>query len=162
VTLIDTGDSTETGGRLGRVRSYLGDEPFCFTYGDGVADVDMTALIAHHREQGLQATLTAVQPPGRYGALHLDGDRVGNFQEKADGEQSWINGGFLVLEPSVCDLIHSDTCLFEADVLSELARRGQLAAYRHQGFWQSMDTLRERTRLEALWESGQAPWKLWS
>ena len=162
VTLIDTGDSTETGGRLGRVRSYLGDEPFCFTYGDGVADVDMAALIAHHRQQGLQATLTAVQPPGRYGALHLDGDRVGNFQEKADGEQAWINGGFLVLEPSVCDLIHSDACLFEADVLSELARRSQLAAYRHHGFWQSMDTLRERTRLEALWESGQAPWKLWS
>ena len=131
VTLIDTGDKTETGGRLGRVRSYLGDEAFCFTYGDGVSDVDMGALIAHHRAQ-------------------------------ADGEQAWINGGFLVLEPSVCDLIHSDACLFEADVLAELARRDQLAAYRHEGFWQSMDTLWERNRLEVLWESGEAPWKLWS
>jgi glucose-1-phosphate cytidylyltransferase len=162
VTLVDTGDHTQTGGRLARVSSYLGDGPFCFTYGDGVADVNITALLDHHRSQGCAATLTAVQPPGRYGALHLEGERVQQFQEKPDGDNAWISGGFFVLDPSVCGLISGDGCVFEADVLPELARRGDLAAYRHHGFWQPMDTLRERSRLESLWEAGQAPWKLWT
>ncbi len=162
VTLVDTGDLTQTAGRLARVRPYLGDGAFCFTYGDGVADVNVQALLEHHRRSGRVATLTAVQPPGRYGALHLEEGRVRNFQEKPDGDNAWINGGFFVLEPSVCDLIAGDDSVFEADVLPELARRGELAAYCHRGFWQPMDTLRERNRLEELWQSGAAPWKLWS
>lgn len=161
VTLVDTGESTQTGGRLARVRSYLGEQPFCFTYGDGLADVDVAALVQHHSCQGLQATLTAVQPPGRYGALHLEDHRVRQFQEKPDGDNAWINGGFFVLEPSVCDLIRGDASVFEADVLPRLAADGQLSAFRHSGFWQPMDTLRERNRLEALWQGGQAPWKCW-
>jgi len=162
VTLVDTGEATQTGGRLRRVRPYLGSDPFCFTYGDGVADVDIAALLAFHRGHGRSATLTAVQPPGRYGALHLEQERVAHFQEKPDGDNSWINGGFFVLEPSVCDLIHGDDCVFEADVLPQLAATGQLAAYRHRGFWQPMDTLRDRNRLDALWQSGAAPWAVWS
>jgi len=162
VTVVDTGDLTQTGGRLARVRSYLGDESFCFTYGDGVADINIQALLDHHRLAGRCATLTAVQPPGRYGALHLIDGQVANFQEKPDGDNAWISGGFFVLEPSVFDLIDGDGCVFEADVLPELARRGQLSAYCHRGFWQPMDTLRERNNLETLWESGSAPWKLWS
>ena len=161
VTLVDTGDLSQTGGRLGRVRPYLNGSSFCFTYGDGVADVDIRALIAHHQRHGMQATLTAVQPPGRYGALHMDGDSVREFQEKPDGDNAWINGGFFVLEPSVLDLIDRDGCSWEADVLPRLADLGQLSAYRHKGFWQPMDTLRDRSRLEELWGSGQAPWKLW-
>ena len=161
VTLVDTGELSQTGGRLGRVRAYLGEESFCFTYGDGVADVNISALVEHHRRQGAQATLTAVQPPGRYGALHLEGDAVRQFQEKPDGDNAWINGGFFVLEPAVLDLIDSDGCSWEADVLPRLAAAGQLNAYRHHGFWQPMDTLRDRSRLEELWTSGQAPWKLW-
>jgi glucose-1-phosphate cytidylyltransferase len=161
ITLVDTGDLSQTGGRLGRVRSYLGDDDFCFTYGDGVADVNITALVEHHRRQGLQATLTAVQPPGRYGALHLEGDAVRQFQEKPDGDNAWINGGFFVLHPSVLALIQADSCSWESDVLPQLAAAGQLSAYRHQGFWQPMDTLRDRSRLEDLWASGKAPWKLW-
>jgi glucose-1-phosphate cytidylyltransferase len=162
VTLVDTGELTQTGGRLARVRPYLGEGPFCFTYGDGLADVDVTALVEHHRARGLQATLTAVQPPGRYGALHLEQDLVRQFQEKPDGDNAWINGGFFVLEPSVCDRIHHDDCVFESEVLPALAAAGELSAFRHAGFWQPMDTLRERNRLEALWEAGQAPWKRWS
>ena len=161
VTLVDTGDTSQTGGRLWRVREYLDGSSFCFTYGDGVADVDIGALIAHHRREGRQATLTAVQPPGRYGALHLDGDTVCQFQEKPDGDNAWINGGFFVLEPSVLDRIVGDHTIWEEDVLPQLAADGQLSAYRHPGFWQPMDTLRDRTRLEQLWASGQAPWKLW-
>jgi len=161
VTLVDTGELSQTGGRLGRVRSYLNNESFCFTYGDGVADVDVGALLEHHRQQGRQATLTAVQPPGRYGALHLDAGAVQQFQEKPDGDNAWINGGFFVLETSVLDRIAGDGTSWEADVLPQLAADGQLAAYRHTGFWQPMDTLRDRTRLEELWARGQAPWKLW-
>ncbi|EDY39211.1 glucose-1-phosphate cytidylyltransferase [Cyanobium sp. PCC 7001] len=161
VTLVDTGESTQTGGRLARVRPYLGEGSFCFTYGDGLADVDVAALVRHHTGHGLQATLTAVQPPGRYGALHLEEDRVVQFQEKPDGDNAWINGGFFVLEPSVCDLIADDASVFEADVLPRLASQGQLSAFRHSGFWQPMDTLRERNRLEALWDGGRAPWKHW-
>ena len=161
VTLVDTGDASQTGGRLGRVRPYLNGSCFCFTYGDGVANVDMSALIAHHQREGKQATLTAVQPPGRYGALHLVGNAVVQFQEKPDGDNAWINGGFFLLEPSVLDLIEDDGSSWEGDVLPKLAAAGELSAYRHQGFWQPMDTLRDRTRLEELWASGQAPWKLW-
>lgn len=161
ITLVDTGELSQTGGRLGRVRSYLDDGCFCFTYGDGVANVDIGALIAHHKNHGREATLTAVQPPGRYGALHLEGDTVKRFQEKPDGDNAWINGGFFVLQPSVLERIAEDRTSFESDVLPQLAADGQLSAYRHPGFWQPMDTLRDRTRLEELWASGEAPWKLW-
>lgn len=161
ITLVDTGEHSQTGGRLGRVRSYLDADDFCFTYGDGVADVNITALVEHHRRLGLQATLTAVQPPGRYGALHIEGDSVLQFQEKPDGDNAWINGGFFVLQPSVLDLITADDCSWESDVLPRLAATGQLSAYRHHGFWQPMDTLRDRSRLEDLWARGQAPWKTW-
>lgn len=161
VTLVDTGEMTQTGGRLGKVRPYLNGESFCFTYGDGVADVNITGLLAHHQSQGREATLTAVQPPGRYGALHLDGDTVSQFQEKPDGDNAWINGGFFVLQPTVLDRIDGDNTSWEADVLPRLAADGQLAAYRHQGFWQPMDTQRDRSRLEDLWARDQAPWKLW-
>ncbi|MFZ9462183.1 MAG: glucose-1-phosphate cytidylyltransferase [Vulcanococcus sp.] len=161
VTLVDTGEMSQTGGRLRRVRSYLKGESFCFTYGDGVADVDIGSLIEHHRREGRQATLTAVQPPGRYGALHLEAGAVQQFQEKPDGDNAWINGGFFVLEPSVLDLIEGDGSSWESDVLPQLAVSGQLSSYRHTGFWQPMDTLRDRTRLEELWAKGQAPWKMW-
>ena len=161
VTLVDTGDSSQTGGRLRRVRSYVEDSSFCFTYGDGVASVNVAALVSHHQREGRQATLTAVQPPGRYGALHLEANEVKQFQEKPDGDNAWINGGFFVLEPSIFDLIENDQTSWESEVLPLLSASGQLSAYRHAGFWQPMDTLRDRTRLEELWASGQAPWKLW-
>lgn len=161
VTLVDTGDLSQTGGRLGRVREYLDDDSFCFTYGDGVADVNIAALISHHRREGREATLTAVQPPGRYGALHLEDDAVNQFLEKPDGDNAWINGGFFVLEPSVLDHIAEDGTSFESDVLPQLAADGQLNAYKHSGFWQPMDTLRDRTRLEDMWAKGEAPWKMW-
>ena len=161
VTLVDTGEKSQTGGRLLRVRDYLDDSSFCFTYGDGVADVNIAALIAHHKCQGRQATLTAVQPPGRYGALHLQRDLVQQFQEKPEGDNAWVNGGFFVLEPSVLDLIGGDLTNWEADILPQIAINGQLSAYRHRGFWQPMDTLRDRNRLEELWANDQAPWKIW-
>ena len=161
VTLVDTGEMSQTGGRLGRVRDYLGDDCFCFTYGDGVSDVDISSLISLHKREGREATLTAVQPPGRYGALHLDGDAVNQFQEKPDGDNAWINGGFFVLQPSVLDRITEDGTSFESDVLPQLAADGQLSAYKHSGFWQPMDTLRDRTRLEEMWSRGEAPWKMW-
>ena len=161
VTLVDTGEKSQTGGRLLRIRDYLGDSSFCFTYGDGVADVNIGALIEHHRQQGRQATLTAVQPPGRYGALNLEGNAVSRFQEKPDGDNAWVNGGFFVLEPTVLDLIDGDFTNWESDVLPKLAINGQLSAYRHRGFWQPMDTLRDRKRLEELWGNGKAPWKIW-
>jgi glucose-1-phosphate cytidylyltransferase len=161
VTLVDTGETSQTAGRLARVSTYLDESSFCFTYGDGVANVDITALIANHKQSGRLATLTAVQPPGRYGALHLEGGDVRQFQEKPDGDNAWINGGFFVLEPSVLNQIKDDQTSWEADVLPKLAASDQLNAFRHSGFWQPMDTLRDRTRLEELWSSGQAPWKLW-
>ena len=161
VTLVDTGDSSMTGGRLARVREYL-DDTFCFTYGDGVADVDVQALVAQHRAEVRQATLTAVQPPGRYGALGLDGHQVTNFQEKPDGDGGWINGGYFVLEPSVIELVADDACIWEQEPLNTLASTGQLSAYFHRGFWQPMDTLRDRQRLEELWAAGKAPWKVWT
>jgi len=161
VTLVDTGDESMTGGRLARVRDFLGDDSFCFTYGDGLADVQIDSLISHHQQMGKLATLTAVQPPGRYGALHLEAGSVLQFQEKPDGDNAWINGGFFVLQPDVLDWIDDDSTSWEADVLPRLAEAGQLSAYRHKGFWQPMDTLRDKTRLEDLWNSGEAPWKRW-
>ena len=161
VTLVDTGDLSQTGGRLKRVKQFLGKGPFCFTYGDGVADVDITSLLAHHQREGREATLTAVQPPGRYGALSLDSSTVKYFQEKPEGDNSWINGGFFVLQPSVLERIPDDLASFESDVLPLLAAEGQLSAFKHHGFWQPMDTLRDRNRLEDLWQSGSAPWKIW-
>ena len=162
VTLVDTGESSMTGGRLRRVKDYVGNEAFCFTYGDGVADVDVSALIAFHKQQKRLATLTAVQPPGRYGALQMgpDGD-VRGFQEKPEGDGGWINGGFFVLEPEVIDLIEGDATTWEQEPLKGLASRGQLSAFHHSGFWQPMDTLRDRMYLEGLWNEGKAPWKVW-
>jgi len=162
VTLVDTGEETMTGGRLKRVRDYVGDEEFCFTYGDGVSDVDITALVAFHRSSGKQATLTAVQPPGRFGALRFDGeDCVTSFQEKPVGDGGWINGGFFVLKPAVFDYIEGDATSWEAAPLQALAADGKLNAFKHHGFWQAMDTLRDKNHLEELWQKGKAPWKLW-
>ena len=161
VTLIDTGENTLTAGRLARVREHLRNDLFCFTYGDGVADVNIHALLEFHLKSNLLATLTAVQPPGRYGALELIGDRVHCFHEKPDGDNAWINGGFFVLNPSVIDLIDGDDVMWEQEPLQKLALQGQLSAYKHHGFWQPMDTLRDRQLLEQYWANGQAPWKLW-
>jgi len=163
VTLVDTGENTMTGGRLKRVRDYVKDEEaFCFTYGDGVGDVDITSLIAFHQQHGKQATLTATRPPGRYGALKFGpNDAVDHFQEKPDGDGSWINGGFFVLHPSVIDRIENDSSSWEGQALSGLAKDGQLSAFKHAGFWQPMDTLREKVMLNDLWNSGKAPWKVW-
>ena len=162
VTLVDTGDETMTGGRLRRVARYIGnDDAFCFTYGDGLADVDIGKQIAFHRAHGKHATVTAVQPPGRYGALQRDGDQVGGFLEKPRGDGGWINGGFFVLSPAVIGLIAADETSWEQEPLNALARTGQLMAFEHRGFWQAMDTLREKNLLEDLWASGKAPWKLW-
>jgi glucose-1-phosphate cytidylyltransferase len=162
VTLIDTGEDTMTGGRLKRVAPYVQDEAaFCFTYGDGVADVNIGAQIEFHQNHGKLATVTAVQPPGRYGALQLDGTVVRGFTEKPRGEGGLINGGFFVLSPDVLTLIEGDDTSWESAPLEALARRNQLMAFEHHGFWQPMDTLREKTLLEQLWESGRAPWKVW-
>ena len=162
VTLVDTGEGTQTGGRLKRVMRYLTlDEPFFFTYGDGVSDVDLNKLVAFHKRHGKRATVTAVVPPGRYGALSIDGDRVQHFIEKPAGDNTFINGGFFVLDPSVTGLIKGDDVAWEAEPLERLASGGELMAYRHTGFWQPMDTLREKMQLEQLWNSGKAPWKVW-
>ncbi|HEX5707256.1 MAG TPA: glucose-1-phosphate cytidylyltransferase [Pyrinomonadaceae bacterium] len=161
VTLVDTGAETMTGGRLRRVRPYLeGEEAFCFTYGDGLADVDVTALVRFHREQGVLATVTAVQPPGRFGALVLEGSRVADFREKPEGD-GWINGGFFVLSPRVIDYIEGDETVWERAPMERLAREGELANYTHRGFWQPMDTLRDKNQLEEMWAAGRAPWKVW-
>lgn len=163
VTLVDTGEITMTGGRLKRVGDYLrNEEAFCFTYGDGVADVDVTALIRSHRASGKRATITAVQPPGRYGALEMDGSDVKGFMEKPKGDGGWINGGYFVLSPEVLDYIDGDATSWEAEPLARLAEDGNLQAYFHTGFWQPMDTLREKTQLESLWADNRAPWKTWS
>jgi glucose-1-phosphate cytidylyltransferase len=162
VTLVDTGEHTMTGGRLRRVREYLkDDEAFCFTYGDGVADVDIGASIAFHRSHGKLATVTAVQPPGRYGSLNLNGNQVQSFQEKPQGDGAWINGGFFVLSPKVIELIDGDSTLWEREPMETLAAQSQMQAHFHRGFWQPMDTLRDKNHLESLWQSGAAPWKIW-
>ncbi len=162
VTLVDTGEETLTGGRLRRVANYVKNEnAFFFTYGDGVADVDVTAQLNFHRQHGKLATVTAVQPPGRYGALLRDGDSVAGFQEKPPGDGAWINGGFFVLSPKVIDFIDGDGISWEEKPLQMLASLGELRAFEHKGFWQPMDTLRDKTHLEHLWSSNQAPWKIW-
>ncbi|MBC1260309.1 glucose-1-phosphate cytidylyltransferase [Synechococcus sp. BSF8S] len=161
VTLVDTGDSTLTGGRLKRVANYLNDGSFCFTYGDGLADVDITALIDFHRQEGRWATLTAVQPPGRFGSIAFERGRVLSFEEKPQGDGGWINGGFFVLEPEVLSAISGDDDVWERDCLPQIAARHQLNAFQHHGFWQAMDTLRDKELLERLWQEGTAPWKTW-
>jgi len=163
VTLVDTGENTMTGGRIKRIQPYVGNETFCLTYGDGVSDVDIRALLAYHREQGVTVTLTAVQPPGRFGAFSLSEGQtlIESFKEKPKGDGAYINGGFFVVEPAAFDLIAGDETVWEREPLEQLAQRGQLAAYRHHGFWHPMDTLRDKNYLEGLWQSSQAPWKIW-
>jgi glucose-1-phosphate cytidylyltransferase len=160
VTLVDTGEETMTGGRLKRVRDYLDDEDFFMTYGDGLADIDLKCLLEFHKRQKVLATVTSVRPPARFGALVTDAGRVLNIREKPHGT-SWINGGFFVLSPAVIERIAGDQTVWELEPLESLTRDNQLAAYAHEGFWQPMDTLRDKTQLEALWSSGQAPWKVW-
>lgn len=162
VTLIDTGMETMTGGRLRRVRDHVKDETFCMTYADGVSDVDIGSLLAFHRSHGRLATVTAITPPGRFGVLDLDNEAVKGFAEKVDTKRLPINGGFFVLEPGVLDYIEDDSTIWERAPLEQLARNDQLRAYLHDGYWQPMDTLREKRELEALWESGKAPWKVWA
>jgi glucose-1-phosphate cytidylyltransferase len=161
VTIVDTGETTMTGGRLLRVRDYIGDKTFCFTYGDGVGDVNISETIDCHKSAGRKATMTAVQPPGRYGALRTENNLVTSFQEKPDGDGAWINGGFFVLEPAVFDYIAEDGTAWEGAPLQVLAEERELSVCRHRGFWRPMDTLRDKNELEALWGFGKAPWKLW-
>ena len=161
VTLVDTGLDTMTGGRLKRVAGYIGDEEFCLTYGDGVANINICALIEFHRAQKTLATVTAVQPPARFGALRVRGNKVADFQEKPEGD-GWVSGGFFVLSPKVLDYIADDDTTWEREPLERLAREGQLSTFQHRGFWQPMDTLRDKNHLEDLWASGKAPWKVWS
>jgi glucose-1-phosphate cytidylyltransferase len=163
VTLVDTGESTLTGGRLKRVRKFIdNDEAFCFTYGDGVADVDIGAALAFHRAHGKLGTMTAVQPPGRFGAIDLEGQRILSFKEKPHGDGHWVNGGYFVLSPKVIDYIADDNTIWEKEPMENLARENQIDAYFHAGFWQPMDTLRDKLLLEDMWQSGKAPWKRWA
>ena len=162
VTLVDTGAETMTGGRLKRVAEHIGDQTFCFTYGDCVTDLDVTKLVEFHREAGATATLTAIQPPGRFGALALgDSANVQSFREKPEGDGGWVNGGFFVLEPKVIDYIAGDETIWEREPMERLANEGRLAAYRHHGYWQNMDSLRDKMVLEEQWASGRPPWKVW-
>ena len=162
VTVIDTGMETMTGGRLKRIRPYLDDEPFCMTYGDGVGDVNIPETIRFHKGHGLKATMTTVRPPARFGAVQVDGERITSFLEKHPSEGGFINGGFFVLDPSVLDLVEGDATVWESGPLGRLAADGQLAAFQHTGFWQPMDTLREKNQLEEMWATGKAPWKVWA
>ncbi|MFZ2171461.1 MAG: glucose-1-phosphate cytidylyltransferase [Methylococcaceae bacterium] len=162
VTLVDTGEDTMTGGRLKRVANYLKDEEaFCFTYGDGIANIDITAEISFHKQHGKWATITSVQPPGRFGVLQMDGQQVAGFSEKPRGDGSFINGGFFILSPKCLDLIEDDRTTWEASPLNQLAAMRQIIAFEHEGFWQGIDTLREKNHMEELWSSGKAPWKIW-
>ncbi|MBA5639768.1 glucose-1-phosphate cytidylyltransferase [Duganella sp. LX20W] len=162
VTLVDTGENTLTGGRLKRVKKYLDpDEAFCFTYGDGVADVDITAAVQFHQAHGKLGTMTAVQPPGRFGAIDLDGNRILSFKEKPQGDGNWVNGGYFILSPKVLDYIADDSTTWEKEPMEHLARDNQMDAFFHHGFWQPMDTLRDKVLLEDLWQNGKAPWKRW-
>lgn len=162
VTLVDTGLETMTGGRLKRAFPYLDkEEEFCFTYGDGVSDVDITKLIKFHKKQKTLATLTAAQPPGRFGSLNLDKNKISSFEEKPQGDGGWINGGFFVLSPKIIDYIKNDQTTWEREPLETLAKEGNLSAFVHKGFWQPMDTLRDKIHLNTLWDSGKAPWKIW-
>ncbi|MBD2461555.1 glucose-1-phosphate cytidylyltransferase [Oscillatoria sp. FACHB-1407] len=163
VTLVDTGESTLTGGRLKRVREHIGNETFCFTYGDGVSNIDVTKLVEFHKSQGGLATLTAVQPPGRFGAISLGQEqtKIESFHEKPGGDGAWINGGYFVLEPEVINYIADDSTIWEQEPLQKLAHDGHLSAFKHDGFWQPMDTLKDKNYLEGLWQSNKAPWKVW-
>ena len=163
VTLVDTGEKTMTGGRIRRIRDYIGDETFCLTYGDGVTDLDIQKLIEFHRDQKPLVTLTAVQPPGRFGVFSLDQDQnlISSFKEKPQGEGAWINGGYFVVEPNAFDYIKDDSTVWEQEPLATLSRENMLAAYRHYGYWQNMDTLRDKNVLEDLWRTGNPPWKIW-
>ena len=161
VTLVDTGETTQTGGRLRRVQPYLGEEDFCLTYGDGVGDIDIGKLVAFHRAEGRLATVTATQPPGRFGALRVEGNRVANFAEKPQGDGGWVNGGFFVLSPKVLSYIGGDDTPWEGPPMERLSSEREVTAYMHHGFWQPMDTLRDKNHLEALWGTGHAPWKVW-
>ncbi len=163
MTLVDTGENTQTGGRLKRVKQFVEKDPyFCFTYGDGVSDVDISALIGFHKSHGKLATVTAVQPPGRYGALVTDGSKVTGFVEKPRGDGGWINGGFFVINPKAIGYIDGDASSWESDALRSIASDGELQVYNHKGFWQAMDTLRDKSQLEELWHSGEAHWKVWA
>ena len=162
ITLIDTGEESLTGGRLKRIKNYLGSEDFCFTYGDGVGNVDIKSSITFHKAHGKLATLTATQPPGRFGALNIDGNSIVSFKEKPVDDGGWVNGGFFVLSPKVIDYIDHDQIMWEHEPLESIAEDGQLQAYFHHGFWQPMDTLRDKQLLETLWQSNTAPWKTWS
>jgi glucose-1-phosphate cytidylyltransferase len=161
VTLVDTGEMTNTGGRLKRVARYIGNEDFCFTYGDGVSDVDVRRSIAFHREQKTLATVTAVQPPGRFGSLNMERNRITSYQEKPLGDRGWINGGFFVLSPGVLDYIDGDATVWERAPMEKLAKDGMLSAFVHTGFWHPMDTQRDQVHLQELWASGRPPWKIW-
>ena len=161
VTLVDTGDKSATGGRLRRVRSYLGDEHFCFTYGDGVSNVDVGALLEFHRSHGKLATVTAIKPPSKYGVLRFERERIVDFQEKPIGQGGWINGGYFVLSPKVIDYIDDDETPFEHAPMRRIVEEGQLDAYFHRGFWQAMDTIRDKNVLEELWDTGAPPWRIW-
>ena len=161
VTLVDTGEKTMTGGRIKRISNYLNEEDFCLTYGDGVGDVDITSLIDFHKKHGKLATLTATQPPGRFGMLSLDNELISGFKEKPQGDGNWVNGGFFVLSPKVINYIDGDTTTWEQEPMEQLAREGQFTAFRHDGFWQPMDTLRDKMYLQQLWQSDQALWKTW-
>lgn len=161
VTLVETGEATQTGGRIARVRDHI-NSTFCLTYGDGVSDVDLKALIAFHREQGTDATVTAIQPAGRYGKIEIDGNKVRSFSEKPRGDGRWISGGYFVCEPTVFNLIDGDQTIWERGPLEKMAAEGRLSVYRHDGFWAAMDTLRDKNFLEDLWGSGKPPWKVWA
>ena len=161
VTLVDTGNNTMTGGRLKRVEGFLSDETFCFTYGDGLANINIQSLIDYHKEQSVKATVTAINPPGRFGALEISNNRVNKFLEKPSKNESWINGGFFIFEKSVLDYIEGDDTVLEKGPLEKLAVDGELSAFKHKGFWQPMDTLRDKNQLEELWEKKEAPWKMW-
>lgn len=161
VTIVDTGLNTMTGGRIKRISKYVGDEPFCLTYGDGVSDVSITKLIEFHKKCGNLATLTAVRPEGRFGIMELDGNRITDFREKKKDDSGWINGGYMVLEPGVFDYIDGDSTVFEQEPIEMLVKDGELNAFKHGGFWQCMDTMRDMEKLQALWATGKAPWKIW-
>lgn len=163
VTLVDTGENSMTGGRLKRVKDYIGNETFCFTYGDGLTDINITELINFHKKQNVLSTLSAVQPPGRFGAFQLsrNKDKIEAFREKPQGDGAWVNGGFFVLEPAAIDYIDNDDTVWEREPMERLAQKKMLAAFRHKGFWQPMDTLRDKMELERLWKTGKPPWKVW-
>lgn len=161
ITIVDTGENTMTGGRLKRVKDYIHDDTFCFTYGDGVGDVNISKTIELHKSAQRKATLTAVQPPGRYGALGIDGNRITKFEEKPEGDGAWINGGFFVLEPSAIDYVVDDSMAWERNPLEQLAEEKELSVFKHHGFWRPMDTLRDKMQLEEMWDSDKAPWKVW-